>query len=86
MRPQQEELETAQQKQATFARADKRHKELQKEVKQLQEALADHNMVLDKVGHCGDVFDMTYEIGQRTLAECNSANDLHAIYEHRCVK
>eukprot|EP00877_Chromochloris_zofingiensis_P002084 jgi/Chrzof1/11877/Cz06g13080.t1 len=45
-----EELETAQQKQATFARADKRHKELQKEVKQLQEALADHNMVLDKAG------------------------------------
>jgi peptidoglycan hydrolase CwlO-like protein len=45
----QDELETLAMKAAAYSRAEKRQGELQKEVRALQEALADTNMVIDKV-------------------------------------
>ena len=46
---QQEEVETLQQRQAAAAHASRRVAELEVEVRGLQEALADANIVLDKV-------------------------------------
>lgn len=45
----QEELELLDQKKAAVARADKLSAQLKKEVRLLQEALADNNIIIDKV-------------------------------------
>lgn len=50
--PLQSDLEALERKQAQYNSMDKRASDLSKEVKILQEALADYNTVLDKVRRC----------------------------------
>lgn len=47
--PLQEDLEVLDQKKAAAARAEKMAGQLKKEVRLLQEALADNNIIIDKV-------------------------------------
>jgi hypothetical protein len=51
--PEQEELEVLEQKKVAAARADKLAGQLRKEVRLLQEGLADNNIIIDKA--CGAV-------------------------------
>lgn len=47
--PLQDDLELLDQKKAAFVRAEKASAQLKKEVRLLQEALADNNIIIDKV-------------------------------------
>lgn len=54
-----DDLASLDQSQAQFSRMDKRSIELMKEVRTLQEQLADHNMVLDRVGCQAPIHSIT---------------------------
>lgn len=64
-----EELAALEKRQATYKTMEKRDNDLTKEVKLLQEALADYNCVLDKVGSQTPIYSITAD--QNALKERN---------------
>jgi hypothetical protein len=61
----QEDLEVLDQKKAAAARAEKMAGQLKKEVRLLQEALADNNIIIDKVGVLLYPWHMAAELSSR---------------------
>lgn len=64
----QEELEVLAQKKAAAVRAEKTAGQLRKEVRLLQEALADNNIIIDKVRGYLVLFDAFWNASKRPAA------------------